>query len=367
MKNVTPDLQLVLSLSLMTSLGPWGAFSADLPSYPGGPAVAGIDARSCHPLFGVWRITYHPNQSVHTYDIDRSGKVAFVEAKEWSGMLQDTNLFKEFGWSKALEFTNDWFLLFKDDPAKRVERLTLCADGRLLVEHFNPEALAGGRPDQIGIGVKVQAGKAAESALLHDTEGQPNAAILATRKALEEAPSKPAPEVMPLLVFHAATRGTFPDELRVGFDRRQAGLEAIKKVTGYEQWFRDRLRALLPPGGIERDTVRGRRIKLVAIPDERRQETRLDQYAIFLTLERLATDEAIRVLAEFLSDDRHTYEPGSDYGSPSLAQDAGAALAGIQRVRNLRGAPGNAEPGAWQQWWADNRKNYAPAAGGQHP
>ncbi len=110
------------------------------------------------PLVGVWRVRYHPNQAVRTYEIGADGKVLFVEER-MSGLLQDTNALKELGRSDEADFTSGWFLIFREDSLKRVERLTICADGRLLVEHFNPTLTTGELLDQIGIGLRVQEGK----------------------------------------------------------------------------------------------------------------------------------------------------------------------------------------------------------------
>jgi hypothetical protein len=164
---------------------------------------------------------------------------------------------------------------------------------------------------------------------------------------------------MPELVWSAARNGTYPDELRLGFNRIEVALAAIKKVTGYEDWFRDRLRELIPPGSVERDTRYGRR-KTVAIPDEKRGEMRDKQYALFTALERLATDEAVRVLADYLWDDRLIDLPGDDYGASSLAEHAVSSLAEMRRYRKLIGSPRTVEPAKWREWWTANKASFAP-------
>ncbi|MFT3880734.1 MAG: hypothetical protein QM703_13850 [Gemmatales bacterium] len=96
-------------------------------------------------LVGIWVITYHPNDAIRSYTIDKSGKTTFSEnGEQWSGSLIPV---------KGRESTS-FMLRFDRDPEDRKERVTLCKDGRMLVEHFNPSHQ--GRPDQIGIGEKKQ-------------------------------------------------------------------------------------------------------------------------------------------------------------------------------------------------------------------
>ncbi len=94
-------------------------------------------------LLGTWVISYHPNAATRTYTVYKGGKVTYIEnGEEWAGSLIPV---------KA-GATASFALRFDRDPEDRKERITLCKDGRLLVEHFNPAAQA--RPDQIGIGEK---------------------------------------------------------------------------------------------------------------------------------------------------------------------------------------------------------------------
>jgi hypothetical protein len=192
-----------------------------------------------------------------------------------------------------------------------------------------------------------------------EVEARHRAQVAEERKALEEAPSRPAAEVMPKLVRSAALDGTYPDELRLGFNRIEVALAAIKKVAGYEGWFRNRLAELIPPGAVERDTIRGRR-RMVAIPEGKGGETRTEHYLLFTALERLATDEAVRILADYLWDDRLIYPPGDDYGSSTLAEFAVSSLAEMRRYRELIGSPRTVEPATWREWWTANKASYAP-------
>jgi hypothetical protein len=192
-------------------------------------------------------------------------------------------------------------------------------------------------------------------------EARLRAYVAEERKALEEAPSRPAAEVMPKLVRSAGNDGINPDEIRLGFNRRELAVAAIKKVPGYEQWFRDRLRTLFPPGFVERDTRAGRR-KLVAISDQAAGAANYEQGTLLRALRRLATDEAIRVLADYLWDDRLIYPPGDDYGSLTLSELAGQALSEMRLTRELIGSPMYREPAGWREWWIANKASFAPQA-----
>lgn len=99
-----------------------------------------------HALTGRWRIVYHPNQAVRVYDVQPDGCVRFAEFPACAGRLE--LLDAEEG---------QWRLRFEGDPVERTERLTLCADQRLLVEHFNPASQweAGQSPDQVGLGKRI--------------------------------------------------------------------------------------------------------------------------------------------------------------------------------------------------------------------
>lgn len=73
----------------------------------------------------------------------KAGKVTLTEnGEEWAGSLIPVKT----------GATASFLLKFDRDLKDRKERITLCKDGRLMVEHFNPAAQA--RPDQIGIGEK---------------------------------------------------------------------------------------------------------------------------------------------------------------------------------------------------------------------
>jgi hypothetical protein len=96
-------------------------------------------------LVGSWVLTYHPNCAVRNYIIYSSGRVTFIEnGEEWAGSLK----------AAKANANSSFMLRFDRDPVDRKERITLCKDGRILVEHFNPSDQE--RPDQIGIGEKKQ-------------------------------------------------------------------------------------------------------------------------------------------------------------------------------------------------------------------
>jgi hypothetical protein len=102
--------------------------------------VAAIDT----DLVGKWTITYTPNGATRTYTINQQGLVMYEDTEMWMGTLLPT---------KAGE-KSSYTLRFDRDGEDRSERLTLCKDGRLMVEHFNPSQQQ--KPDQIGIGEKSQ-------------------------------------------------------------------------------------------------------------------------------------------------------------------------------------------------------------------
>jgi hypothetical protein len=141
----------------------------------------------------------------------------------------------------------------------------------------------------------------------------------------------------------------------------EAGLAAIKQVQGYEQWFRERLKKLFPSGSVEENTRYGRR-KLVAFPHPNAADANMEFCAIYRALERLATDEAIRVSADYLWDDRLIYPPGDDYGSHTLAEHSIRVLKIISRDRKLVGVPQSYDPADWRQWCLRTKSNFgAPA------
>jgi hypothetical protein len=111
---------------------------------PANPVVASSEP---HPLAGHWKIDFHPNQAIREYTITSAGQITFVEFPDWKGTLTGNRGAK-----------SSFLLRFEGEPGECVERLTLVADGRLLVEHYNPGTTfaAEGRPDQIGIGVSLR-------------------------------------------------------------------------------------------------------------------------------------------------------------------------------------------------------------------
>jgi tetratricopeptide (TPR) repeat protein/tRNA A-37 threonylcarbamoyl transferase component Bud32 len=86
---------------------------------------------------GEWKVTY-THDVVREYKIDKDGRVTFEEVK-LKGQI------KRKGPALLLEFAGD----------DRLERLTLGADGRLFVEHYNPKGdFPDGQAKHIGIGVR---------------------------------------------------------------------------------------------------------------------------------------------------------------------------------------------------------------------
>jgi len=133
---------------------------------------------------------------------------------------------------------------------------------------------------------------------------------------------------------------------------------AIAADTYSEAAAQKRLRELLPKGSEEKYTQYGGMLTMVPIPEASRYNVRQEQYDIFKSLELLGTRNAIRVLAEYLWDTRHIYEPGRDYGSPTLGEDAMNALFEIRRAGKLPNAPATLEKADWRKWWIDNRLGY---------
>lgn len=100
---------------------------------------------SVHPLVGLWQVAYTPNRAVRLYDVDARGGVQLLETG-WLGKLV-----------ACPAGDGGWTIQFPDAPGPQQERWTLCGDGRLLVEHFNPGGglESGSPPDQVGIAKRV--------------------------------------------------------------------------------------------------------------------------------------------------------------------------------------------------------------------
>ncbi len=102
-------------------------------------------------------------------------------------------------------------------------------------------------------------------------------------------------------------------------------------------------------------------LTMIDISDSSRMEVRSEQYQLFNELARIGTREAVRVLAHFLSDERYIYEPGEDYGSPTIASEAERALSIIQHKHpeSVLGAPSKpTDPNdtkAWMKYWQTNK------------
>jgi hypothetical protein len=96
---------------------------------------------------------------------------------------------------------------------------------------------------------------------------------------------------------------------------------------------------------------------MIDVPYELRGEIRAEQVKLFGTLMRFGTREAVRVLASYLDDNRYIYEPGCDYGSAPISEDAAAYLAQLLRERpelpGTRSAPQNL-----RKWWETNKAAY---------
>jgi hypothetical protein len=134
-----------LSVALLAVIPVGGAIGDSRDAKPE-PKLAATP-RATHPLRGRWRIDYHPNAAVREYTVSEDGLVTFADFPEWKGKLTGSGSAK-----------SGHLLRFEGDSEDRVERLTLVADGRLLVEHYNPATTFAEerRPDQIGLGVAVE-------------------------------------------------------------------------------------------------------------------------------------------------------------------------------------------------------------------
>jgi hypothetical protein len=91
-----------------------------------------------HDLLGTWQIKYYPNKAARTYVISGRGDVYFVEEDLYG----------------KVSSTDDGVLLEFESDGPKTERITLGADGRAFIEHFNPRTQFPNNPDQIGIGVR---------------------------------------------------------------------------------------------------------------------------------------------------------------------------------------------------------------------
>jgi hypothetical protein len=151
----------------------------------------------------------------------------------------------------------------------------------------------------------------------------------------------------------------------------------------FEQTAEKRLHSILGTQSIQKDTRYGGRLTMIHIPDSSREKVHLEMVRLFRGLIRLGTRDAIRVLAGFLGDERYVYEPGSDYGSTTIAHKAARALEDIrdEHPNSLPGAPlpgkGPDDPSdseavrewsksydrlridAWRKWWTTNKASYA--------
>jgi hypothetical protein len=162
-------------------------------------------------------------------------------------------------------------------------------------------------------------------------------------------------------------------------------LVAAGAELSFEQTAEKRLREILGTQSIQKDTRHGGRLTMIDVPDSSREEVHSELSRLFLGLRRLATRDAVRVLAGFLNDDRYIYDPGSDYGSATIAEEAERALDAIHREHSsiVPGAPwpdrapdpsdskawsewvkskDRLRIDAWRKWWAKNKASYEHAA-----
>lgn len=100
-------------------------------------------------LLGHWIVSYHPNQAVRRYEFRPDLTAVLTDQTGWSGSLtpyvDPTTL---------QNVPARWKLTFDGDTENRFELITWTADGRLLVEHYNPTATPLPGFDQVGIGVR---------------------------------------------------------------------------------------------------------------------------------------------------------------------------------------------------------------------
>ncbi len=100
-------------------------------------------------LLGNWTVSYHPNEAVRQYEFRKDRTVAFVGHDSWSG-----SLVPYVAPASELVVKGRWKLTFDGDAAERFELITWTADGRILVEHYNPAATQLPKFDQIGLGIR---------------------------------------------------------------------------------------------------------------------------------------------------------------------------------------------------------------------
>lgn len=143
MRRIVWGIGKVLIATLMLT----GSYAVDLGKLDKQPAPDGLNhsfERRVSELEGLWKVRYHPNQAIRIYMIDSKGFVTFGDQGGWKDRIAQKG--------------NDLLIRFDSDAIQRVERLTKCVDGRLMVEHYNPGTMYPNHPDQIGIGKRVQAG-----------------------------------------------------------------------------------------------------------------------------------------------------------------------------------------------------------------
>ncbi len=153
---------LYFCLFILQTLGLW--LTSAVASDDVATSTQSVDS-SGDTVVGSWRIEFTPNRAIRLYEIRNDGTV--MDAVGSIGRLITANLSFELGTGRSPEehpATQDlvdwrhgrrWYLRFDQDTSGCFELITPTADGRLMVEHFNPSATELPRPDQIGIGERV--------------------------------------------------------------------------------------------------------------------------------------------------------------------------------------------------------------------
>lgn len=100
-------------------------------------------------LLGHWIVSYHPNKAIRRYEFRPDLTAVLTDQTGWSGSLTPY-----VDQTTLQNVPGRWKLTFDGDIENRFELITWTADGRLLVEHYNPTATPLPRFDQVGIGVR---------------------------------------------------------------------------------------------------------------------------------------------------------------------------------------------------------------------
>jgi hypothetical protein len=121
----------------------------------------------------------------------------------------------------------------------------------------------------------------------------------------------------------------------------------------------ERLHKILGTNSFERSTMFGDRRKFIDSID--RDDINFEHYWLLHDLRRLGTRSAVRVLASFLSDDRHTYSPTLCYGAATVGERSAQVLHYMAETRPdlLRNTPDTLNVTAWRSWWTTSKDQFS--------